>query len=82
MDEGGMMEEKKYVFKQLAEKIGAADSSLIPELFRMLVNEEEAQLLLALPAIDTDLAEQFGMEHAEMEEKLKAFFTKGLVLKS
>jgi len=80
--EGGAMTEGKDIYRLLAERIKAPDSRLIPQLFRMLVDDQEAEILLALPAIDTELASRFGMEISEMKKKLKSFFEKGLVIKS
>ncbi|MFC1859680.1 ATP-binding protein [Thermodesulfobacteriota bacterium] len=76
------MTEKKDLFQQLAAKIKAQNSRYIPELFRMIANEEEAEILLALPATVKDLAEKFQVDPADMEEKLRAVFIKGLVFKT
>ncbi len=38
---------QKTAYQQLAETIGAGDSTIIPKLFEMLADENEAQVLLA-----------------------------------
>jgi ferredoxin len=76
------MKEGKNIFEQLAEKIQAPESRYIPQLFRMLVTDQEAQILLALPASSKQLAERFKIKPADMEETLSEFFIKGLVLKA
>ncbi|MFC1859781.1 ATP-binding protein [Thermodesulfobacteriota bacterium] len=76
------MTEEKDLFQQLAAKIKAPNSRYIPELFRMIVDEVDAEILLAMPATLKDLAERFHMDSPEMEEKLKAIFIKGLVFKT
>ncbi|MDI6795298.1 MAG: 4Fe-4S binding protein [Desulfatibacillaceae bacterium] len=73
---------EKSLYEQLADKIMVPGSKLIPELFAMLVNEDEARILLALPGFAQDLAEKSGMTQKDMEAKLKEFFDKGLVFKS
>jgi Pyruvate/2-oxoacid:ferredoxin oxidoreductase delta subunit len=75
------MKAEKNRFQMLAEKIQAPDSRYIPQLFGMLVTDQEAEILLALPATDKELVERFKMKPSEMEEKLSDFFIKGLVLK-
>ena len=70
------------VYNELSQKIMVPSSELIPELFRMLVDEEDAQVLLALPATAADLAQKFDLKLEEMDAKLADFFVKGLVFKS
>ncbi len=44
------------IYAKLAEKIFCKGSKLIPELFSMLADETDAQILLALPGTAADLA--------------------------
>ena len=66
----------------LAQKIGLGESKIIPELFRMIADLSEADLLLALPGTAAEMAEKFGTPADEMEKKLHHLFIKGLVFPS
>ena len=69
------------VYRQLAERIGMAEYSLIPRLFEKIASPEEAELLLALPATAGQAAEQLGRSEAEVQEMLDTLFYKGLAFK-
>ena len=70
------------VYQELATKLLIPKSKLIAELFSMLVNEDEAKMLLALPSTAPKLAVKFDMTEEQVEAKLHEFFLKGLVFKS
>ena len=71
-------------YQQLAEAVGTGDSKYIPQIFEVLANEKEAQLLLAAspPATAAELSERTGLPQAEIEEMVTPLFVKGLLLKS
>ncbi|MFP4476583.1 MAG: ATP-binding protein [Desulfatibacillaceae bacterium] len=73
---------EKSVYERLSEKIMAPGSPRIPELFAMLIDEQEGEMLLALPGTVPEMAEKFGMSGDEMQAKMNEFFEKGLVFKS
>jgi Pyruvate/2-oxoacid:ferredoxin oxidoreductase delta subunit/predicted transcriptional regulator len=75
---------EKSVCEQLAEQIGAPDSTILPQIFALLTDEKEARLLLAAapPAAVDELAEKTGLGAAEIAEMVDSLFHKGLVLKS
>jgi NAD-dependent dihydropyrimidine dehydrogenase PreA subunit len=74
-----MAEKDRY--QTLAEKIFMGSSALIPSLFRVIADTEEADILLALPSAAKGLAESYGLGEEEIQGKLDVLFRKGLVFK-
>ena len=74
--------EEKNLYQELAEKIMVSDSRIIPQLFKMLINEKEAEILLALPATPAEIAQRFSIIEPEADKLLDQFFIKGLAFKS
>jgi len=72
----------KEVYEKLAEKILCKGSKIIPELFQMIANEKEANVLLALPGAASELKAKLGWEEKEINAMLSELFQKGLVFKS
>lgn len=70
------------LYQQLANRVLMPQSKIIPELFRMIADEEEARLLLSTPGTLPELAEKTGLPPEEVEEKLKVLFRKGVIFKS
>lgn len=70
------------LYTQLTERIFCAGSAIIPRLFRMIADEDEARLLLATPGTAEQLAERTGRAAEEVRESLDLLFRKGLVFKS
>ena len=70
------------IYEKLAEKIFCKGSKLIPELFKMIADEKEAELMLALPGTVPELKEKLGWEEQEIEQMLNQLFRKGVVFKS
>ena len=77
-----MAEESLY--QQLAEAIGVGDSALIPKIFAVLANEDEARVLLAAapPAPVEEIAERAGLPVDAVEDMIEPLFKKGLLFKS
>ncbi|MDY6795831.1 MAG: 4Fe-4S binding protein [Actinomycetota bacterium] len=69
------------LYEQLSERIMTKGSKIIPELFRIAVDEEEARIMLAIPGTADHLAELLGISVDEMEKKLAGLFRKGLIFK-
>ncbi|MFZ5865973.1 MAG: ATP-binding protein [Thermodesulfobacteriota bacterium] len=69
-------------YSELAARIGLGQSQRIPQLFEMIADRGEAELLLALPSDAPTLAGKFGRSEAEIEAMLKRLFLKGLVFPS
>ena len=73
---------EKSVYEKLAEKIMVPGSVRIPKLFAMLADENEAAMLLALPATASELAAKMNIDPSLAEKKLAEFYHKGLAFKS
>ncbi|MBN2027033.1 MAG: 4Fe-4S binding protein [Actinobacteria bacterium] len=70
------------LYEKLAERILTKGSAFIPDLFRMIADEEEARIMLATPGTAEELAEKLGSSVEEMQAKLDLLYRKGLVFKS
>ncbi len=72
------------LYQQLAEAIGVGDSAIIPKIFAVLANEDEARVLLAAapPATIEELAEKTGLAADTVEKMMEPLFNKGLIFKS
>jgi ferredoxin len=68
------------VYMRLAGKVNFPKSRYIRQVFRKLVTPEEGEMLLALPASHSDLAERFQMDEATVNKKLDEFVRKGVAL--
>jgi ferredoxin len=75
---------QRTVYEQLAETIGEEGSTIIPKLFEMLTDQNEATVLLAAfpPASPVELAERTGLPVADVERMMDPLFKKGLLYKS
>ncbi len=73
---------EKTVYDKMADKIFCAGSKLIPELFKMLVDEKDAQLLLSMPGTAAELAQKTGRTEEDIQKTVDDLFWKGLVFKS
>jgi ferredoxin len=71
-------------YQQLAEAIGAGESKYIPNVFQILVNEPEAQVLLAAspPATVEEIGKKTGIAASDIEAMIDPLFKKGLLFKS
>ena len=70
------------LYEKLSERILTKGSRFIPDLFRMIVDENEARIMLATPGTAEELAEKLGYSEEEMQGKLDLLFHKGLVFKA
>ncbi|RJP26396.1 MAG: 4Fe-4S dicluster domain-containing protein [Actinobacteria bacterium] len=70
------------LYEKLSERILTKGSAFIPELFRMIADEEEARIMLATPGTAEELADKLGYPLEEMEQKLDLLYHKGLVFKA
>ncbi len=75
---------KHSLYRQLAEAIGVGDSAIIPKIFAVLANEDEARVLLAAapPATCEEIAEKTGLALAVVQGMIEPLFEKGLIFKS
>jgi len=67
------------LYQDLADKLMMGHSERIKKLFSMVADEDEAKLLLAMPASPEDLADATGRPLEEVKEALDLLFKKGLV---
>ncbi len=72
----------KNIYEQMTDKIMLTGSKLIPELFRMIVDDSEAQLLMAMPGTPEQLAEKTGRTVDEVEKDCRTLYHKGVAFKS
>ena len=72
----------KDIYEQMTDRIMLTGSKLIPELFRMIADQSEAELLIAMPGTPDALAEKTGRPPAEVEAACDTLYYKGLAFKS
>jgi len=70
------------LYEKLAERILTKGSRFIPDLFRMIADEDEARIMLATPGTAEQLAEKLGITVEEIQPKLDLLYEKGLVFKA
>ena len=69
-------------YQELAARIGLGQSERIPQLFKMIADETEAELLLAMPGSVPELAEKLGRDQDDVAKMVQTLFIKGLVFPS
>lgn len=74
-----MGEEDRY--RELAQRIFMGESPIIPRLFKMLADDDEAELLLSMPGTADELSGKTGLGEDELNEILSTLYRKGLVFK-
>lgn len=72
----------KGIYEQLTDKILLTGSKIIPELFRMVVDEAEAALLLAMPGDPEALAAKTGRTVPEVAAACRELYHRGVAFKS
>lgn len=72
----------KNIYEQMTDKIMLTGSKIIPELFKMLVDETEAELMMVMPGTPEQLAEKIGRPVEQVEKECKLLYHKGVVFKS
>lgn len=70
------------IYQQMTDKIMLTGSRLIPELFKMIVDESEAQLLMAMPGTPEQLAERIQRPVDEVANICRILYHKGMAFKS
>ena len=69
-------------YVELANRIGLGQSERIPQLFQMIADVGEAELLLALPGDAPTMAKKLNCPVEDVAAMLNTLFTKGLVFPS
>jgi Pyruvate/2-oxoacid:ferredoxin oxidoreductase delta subunit len=70
------------IYDQLADRIFCSGSRLVAELFRNIVNPEEAEILLATPGTAEQLAERLNYTTEDMEARLESLFHRGVIFRA
>jgi len=70
------------IYAKLTDKIMLTGSKIIPRLFEMIADRDEAALLLAMPGTPEKLAEITGQPPADVEQMCQELYRKGLCFKS
>lgn len=73
---------ERDLYQELADRIMMGHSDRIKRLFAMLADEDEAKLLLEMPALPDDLAAATGRSINDIMKALDVLFKKGLVFVS
>ena len=73
---------ERDLYQELAERIAMGHSDRIKRLFAILADEDEARLLVEMPALPEDLAEATGRSIENIKKALNVLFKKGLVFVS
>jgi len=68
-------------YQQFAENMLHKDSKYLPEILSLMINEEQAQLLISLPGTSQDMSEKLNRPLPDIELDLKDMFRKGLTFK-
>jgi len=71
--------EKMDVYQELSKKLSMENSRFVPEIWRRLCTEEEAEIISALPGTSEDMAARFGKDIEEMNGILERLFQRGVV---
>ncbi len=67
------------VYSKLAEKIGEADSKIMPHIFEALVSVEQAKILHEVPKSLEEIAKKLDLELETVEGYIQEMFEKGLL---
>lgn len=70
------------LYEELAARVGLGSSKIIPRLFKMLADEDDARILLALPGTVSDVEGKLELFADDIEKKVGELFLKGLVFPS
>lgn len=70
------------VYAELMEKLHSSKSEYLRRILQKLVNPEEGQLLLDLPAEPAELARKWGLDEDTVNSKLQEFQERGLAVKT
>jgi len=70
------------VYEQLTDNIMLTGSKIIPQLFEMIADPDEAALLLAMPGTPEQLAATLEQPATKIEKMCQELYRKGLVFKS
>jgi Pyruvate/2-oxoacid:ferredoxin oxidoreductase delta subunit len=70
------------IYEKMTEKIMLTGSKIIPRLFAMIADSDEAELLMSMPGTPAQLAEAVNKPAEEVERMCRVLYQKGLAFKS
>jgi hypothetical protein len=70
------------IYKEMTDKIMLTGSKIIPKLFKMIADQKEATLLMAMPGSPEQLAENVRKPVKKVEKMCRELYHKGLAFKS
>lgn len=73
---------EESIYDRMSEKIMLKGSRIIPQLFKMIVDEAEAELMMAMPGTPAQLAEKVNRSEEEVERMCLELYRKGTAFKS
>jgi ferredoxin len=73
---------EKTIYEQMTDKIFLTGSKIIPQLFEMIADNDEARLLMAMPGSPDELSKDLGKTPEETEAMCRTLYVKGLAFKS
>ena len=65
-------------YERFATSMMQPDSKYIPQILKYLINEQQAEMMLALPGNAAQLAEKFGISENEATAEMAELYHKGL----
>jgi Pyruvate/2-oxoacid:ferredoxin oxidoreductase delta subunit len=71
--------EQQDVYRELSKKLMLENSTILPNIWRIVCTEEEAQLVNRLPATLEQLVQESGKAASEMQDTLNELFHRGVV---
>ncbi len=72
----------KSIYDEMADKILLSGSKIIPQLFEMIADKEDAELLMQMPGSPAELAVKVNKTEEIITEKCHDLYVKGLAFKS
>lgn len=70
------------IYQEMTDKILLSGSKIIPELFKMIADRDEAELLMAMPGTPQQLSKKINKSVDEVENMCHELYHKGLAFKS
>ncbi|RJP78326.1 MAG: 4Fe-4S dicluster domain-containing protein [Desulfobacteraceae bacterium] len=72
----------KSIYEKMTDKIMLTGSKIVPKLFEMIADQEEAELLMAMPGTPAQLAAKTNQPVERVATLCKTLYQKGLAFKS
>jgi Na+-translocating ferredoxin:NAD+ oxidoreductase RNF subunit RnfB len=76
-----IMKDQIDPYKKFAENMFHADSIYLPEILSLMINDDQATLLISLPGTVQQMSEKLGRSTDDITSDLKDMFRKGLAFK-